>query len=298
MPQQGTIIRVLIASPSDCEKERSLVPDVLYAWNAANSFRRAVILEPVKWETHSYPEFGDRPQGILNRQLVENCDILIGTFWTRLGTNTGKSDSGTAEEIDEFRRTGKHVLLYFSSAPIQPDSIDLDQYQALKEYKSRLSNNCIFSSYDDLIKLRELLNIHLVQAIDKLLESATESIRENDSSSDPGMNREFCKQYTTFIKRLEIEWACERDSSPRNLNTGKSIISKALDSILDFRSSFNHDIEGFTNTLDEASKNIRQLQRHELYGDGGRSFRDFWNQGNIIIERLKSISDLLEGNRQ
>ena len=55
-------------------------------------------LEPVKWG-NACPTRGWRTAAaILNKQLVENCDILIGTFWTRLGTNTGMAESGTVEE--------------------------------------------------------------------------------------------------------------------------------------------------------------------------------------------------------
>jgi len=58
---------------------------------------------------------GDRPQAILNKQLGEISNILIGIFWTRLGTHTGQAESGTVEEIEEFMKAGKPVLLYFSN---------------------------------------------------------------------------------------------------------------------------------------------------------------------------------------
>src|SRR4051812_5989465 len=136
MPQQATIYRVLVASPSDCVYERKVVPEIIYAWNAAHSYYKDAILEPVLWETHARPEFGGRPQGLLNDQLVKKCDILIGTFWTRLGTSTGKAPSGTAEEIEEVRQAGRPVLLYFSMVPVVPDNLDLEQFEALKAYKA------------------------------------------------------------------------------------------------------------------------------------------------------------------
>lgn len=101
----------------------------LYWHRGVHSIDRSTIVEPVLWETHSRPAFGDRPQELLNQQLVKNCDLLIGAFWTRLGTPTGKAESGTAEEIEQFRSEGKPVLLYFSSAPAMPESIDPDQYK-------------------------------------------------------------------------------------------------------------------------------------------------------------------------
>jgi hypothetical protein len=150
MPQDALIYRVLVASPSDCVEERKLVPQILYAWNAAHSLPHGAVLEPVLWETHARPEMGDRPQAIINTQLVDNCDILIGTFWTRLGTSTGKALSGTAEEIEEFRAKGKPVLLYFSSAPAVPDSLDLDQYRALTEYRESLEGAGLYFRYESI----------------------------------------------------------------------------------------------------------------------------------------------------
>jgi hypothetical protein len=172
MPQLATIYRIFVASPSDCVQERKLVPEVIHSWNAAHSLHNAAILEPVLWEKHSRPEFGDRPQAIINKQLVENCDILIGTFWTRLGTATGAAVSGTAEEIEEFRRSGKRVLLYFSSAPLPPENLQIDQYRALTEYKATLGDKGLYFQYDSVSNLRELLQRHLAVTMAEIHKSA------------------------------------------------------------------------------------------------------------------------------
>lgn len=169
MSQQGLILRVLVASPSDCIHERKVIPEIIYSWNAANSLRNAAILEPVLWETHATPAMGDRPQALINKQLVKQCDLLVGVFWTRLGTDTGVAGSGTAEEIEEFRKDGKPVLLYFSSVPVIPESIDHDQYQKLVAYKKTLLDQGIVFSYDSVGAFRELLQRHLASTVGDLL---------------------------------------------------------------------------------------------------------------------------------
>jgi hypothetical protein len=75
------------------------------------------------------PELGDRPQEIVNRQVVDACDILIGIFWSRLGTPTRISDSGTEEAIERFLNTGRPVMLYFSQAPVNARTVNLTQYR-------------------------------------------------------------------------------------------------------------------------------------------------------------------------
>ena len=131
----ASVYRVLIASPSDVEEERKRIPEVMAEWNAQNSTDTGVVFVPVKWETHSTPQMGDRPQAIINRQLVQSSDILIGVFWTRIGSPTGVAESGSVEEIREFIQSGKRVMLYFSSVPVNPSSIDRDQHQKLEEFK-------------------------------------------------------------------------------------------------------------------------------------------------------------------
>lgn len=41
-------------------------------------------------------------------------------------------------------------MIYFSSAPIIPDSIDADRYRALQESKASLSERGLFEQYESL----------------------------------------------------------------------------------------------------------------------------------------------------
>lgn len=111
------------------------------------------MLLPVLWERDAVPEAGDRPQAILNRQLVEVTDILIGLFWTRLGTPTGEAESGTVEEIDEFVKAGKPVLVYFSSESTSIENIEpaeLARVNAFREEIQRIAFTDTFTNEDDL----------------------------------------------------------------------------------------------------------------------------------------------------
>lgn len=105
------------------------------------------VLLPVRWETHTSPKMGDRPQAIINKQIVEACDILVAVFWTRIGTPTGVAESGSVEEIKEFIAKGKSVLLYFSDVPAALASIDPDQYKRLTEFKQEYKQKGLIESY-------------------------------------------------------------------------------------------------------------------------------------------------------
>lgn len=123
-------------------------------WNAIHSLSRKIVLLPINWEYNSFSSFGDRPQEIINHQLLENADLLIGIFWTRIGTPTGKAISGTVEEIDEHISSGKPTMLYFSNSKIDPDKLDAEQYNAVLKLKKEYQKNGLTHSFDSIENFR------------------------------------------------------------------------------------------------------------------------------------------------
>lgn len=298
MSQQGLILRVLVASPSDCIHERKVIPEIIYSWNAANSLRNAAILEPVLWETHATPAMGDRPQTLINKQLVKQCDLLVGVFWTRLGTDTGVAESGTAEEIEEFRKDGKPVLLYFSSVPVILESIDHDQYQKLVTYKKTLQDQGIVFSYDSVGAFRELLQRQLASTVGDLLAAQGKapgpSLVQEESDEIKAIKM-FKSQFESFLRRFEADWAAERDTEPYGIDDGKYILRDASSEVLSFKSQIvKDDGQGLTDILQDSLKRLKELGRHELYMDGGVSYKEFWEKGNEVLENLKKIPVILE----
>lgn len=148
MSYSATTFNVMIASPGDVASERAIVRDVVYEWNAVNSNSRKIVLLPVGWETHSSPEMGATAQTIINRQVLSKCDLLVGVFWTRIGTATERHLSGTVEEIEEHISAGKPAMLYFSSQPVVLDTVDMDQVQKLKVFKASCQSRGLYETYD------------------------------------------------------------------------------------------------------------------------------------------------------
>lgn len=207
MSFDAKIFRVLIASPGDIEDERNVVPEIINEWNAINASSSKVVLMPVKWETHSAPLLGDRPQAIINKQLVEDCDILVGIFWTRIGTNTGVSISGTAEEIEQFVKLAKPVMLYFSQAPVEPDKIDIGQFTVLKTFKEKMRIQGLTESYNGIPDFRQKfsrqLSINVSNIINTALE-ATETKKPDASDKKTTPAKKGVKQSDTIIKPTTI----------------------------------------------------------------------------------------------
>ena len=62
MPRQSTVYEVLIASPSDVGRERTVLAEVLEDWNSANSRTPNTSLQALRWELDGVPASGHRPQ--------------------------------------------------------------------------------------------------------------------------------------------------------------------------------------------------------------------------------------------
>lgn len=151
----------MIASPGDCSQEREIAREVIYDWNNINSETRKMALAAIGWEYNTTPEMGDRPQEIINLQILDSADILIGIFGTRVGSSTGKAMSGTVEEIQTHLGKGKDVMLYFSKKPVKMEDVDISQYEALKKLKSEFQGQGLTSDFDSDDDFREKLQRHL-----------------------------------------------------------------------------------------------------------------------------------------
>jgi hypothetical protein len=169
-PQQGFLVRLFIASPSDVAEEREAAVRVVTDWNAAHSLRRKALIEAVRMETHAQAALGDHPQTIINRQLLDRCNLLIAIFWSRLGSPTPKAASGTVHEIMEFakRKGPENVLLYFSQKDY-PNSVDPDELKRVKEFQKRMQIEGLYIAFADVRDFAAEFRQQLEMRMDDLL---------------------------------------------------------------------------------------------------------------------------------
>jgi hypothetical protein len=163
---KANVYNVMIASPSDVLKERNIASEVVYYWNTLNSQKNRIVLLPICWETHSAPLMGERAQEVINKLVTDKADLLVGIFWTRIGTKTGDFESGTIEEIERHIENGKPAMLYFSDAPVRLDSVDKDQYEKLQDFKKRCLSKGLVETFDSIEDFRDKLKQHISLTID------------------------------------------------------------------------------------------------------------------------------------
>jgi hypothetical protein len=153
---------VLIASPGDAKAARDVVEQALHGWNDQRADDMGIMLRPRRWETGSVPILSEGDaQSVINTQLVDSSDILIGIFYHRLGSPTARAVSGTAEEINRAVAAKKPVHLYFSEKEL-PYFADLAQFEALRQFRSKIEKEGLISTF----KSESELPVMILRAID------------------------------------------------------------------------------------------------------------------------------------
>jgi hypothetical protein len=159
------VISIMVAGPSDVGAELENVQDIIHNWNTMHAHDRKIVLLPLSWKSHAWPQMGDRPQAIIDRQVLSLSDLLVAVFWTRLGTPTGKAASGTVEEIEEHLASGKQAMLYFSNAPVHPNNIDEEQFRAVRQFREASEPKGIVERYASISEFREKFSRQLTLTI-------------------------------------------------------------------------------------------------------------------------------------
>ena len=161
MPKTITQYDLLISCPSDVKQELEIVNDTIKTFNNFLGAANGVAIMPRHWSTDSYPEAGDVPQKIINKQIVNSCDAAVAVFWTRFGTPTDDYGSGTEEEIEELIKSGKQVFLYFSDCPISPSALDKIQYEKVQYFRERYKERGLYGTYSTLEEFKKSFLNHL-----------------------------------------------------------------------------------------------------------------------------------------
>ena len=96
MPRVGiTAYDLLISCPGDVNGFIDIIRECVDNFNRVYGNINNMEIATKHWSTDSYPQSGDKPQELLNKQFVRECDAAVAIFWTKFGTPTDKYGSGT-----------------------------------------------------------------------------------------------------------------------------------------------------------------------------------------------------------
>jgi hypothetical protein len=121
----------------------------LHSWNSRRAEAEGVILLPRHWKSDAVPLLNsDGPQSVIDSQLVDDADIVIAVFDSRLGTGTPDAVSGTAHEIERTAQAGKPVHVYFSDEPVSRNA-DPEELARLNAFRAEMEANNLLGVYVD-----------------------------------------------------------------------------------------------------------------------------------------------------
>jgi hypothetical protein len=74
--------------------DSQVVHNTITRWNVDDGEAHGVTVVPMDWSTDTAADYGVRPQGSINEQLVDRADVVLAIFWTRLGSPIWQSRFG------------------------------------------------------------------------------------------------------------------------------------------------------------------------------------------------------------
>ncbi|HEU4407292.1 MAG TPA: hypothetical protein VFS43_18635 [Polyangiaceae bacterium] len=147
MPKNVLTYKCLIISPSDVTPERNAVESAIEEWNKTSGRTMDVRIECVRWEKDAQPGLSEAPQDAINRQLVDDSDMGIAIFWSRLGTPTKTHPSGSVEEIERLLAKKSNIMPYMCERNVPKAKIDPEQIAAVRRVEADFQKRGLLGTF-------------------------------------------------------------------------------------------------------------------------------------------------------
>lgn len=296
---EAIVLEVLVGSPSGTDTQRQTIRHAVIRWNSTESRHFGVVLLPVMWETDAYSDLSQPAQSSINKQIVDDADIMIATFWTNLGSPTAQARSGTIEEIDRFLAAGKHVFLYFCDM----DAVSLDQdtteVDALKAFREEMKKKGLFSSYRTLDELSEMVRDNLTRLIhdmgqDGQLGKSSGGGPPSTPPETPGSDvRKVLAQLHAELRGYSAKWetmmaGLDGDFSVDRRHALASEVERVTLEVVRMASTVAPRAP-FVTELSKVAGDAATLARTRVYLDGGRSFNALTEGCGQLLTAISAI---------
>jgi hypothetical protein len=202
MPRPILLLRVVVASPGDVKAERDAVEEIIAEVNRDTARKAELYLELARWETDTRAGFhAGGPQGLIDPILnIDACELVIGIFWSRLGTPTPDGKTGTEHEFETAYKSWKinqrpEIMAYFCDRPAEPKSAeDRKQLKMIQNFKANFPKEGFAWNYTNLDQFKTFVASHVRQYVGEQIES----IWNTDASSVRKMLEERKKEPATI----------------------------------------------------------------------------------------------------
>lgn len=210
MVYQSLTQLMLISAPADLpDRHLSLIRKTINQWNLNYGRLMSTTVLPVSWSENAVPEFGNRPQALLNGQIVDGADSALAIFSDRLGTPTGEAESGTDEEITKLAEAGKSVFVLRNNCerPVTRGVSAAKEKERLESYLEKLEGKALILSYAD--------EAELIQHVNAMLSRFTSMHQQSIEDDRSATERTAASAGRGVWPRAEVTERAESDSKGR-----------------------------------------------------------------------------------
>lgn len=164
---------VMIASPSDVQAERSATEEVIRKYNAEVRFlKHQHRLETGRWELDAALGIADDAQDLIDKDVTDTADFVVGIFYTKLGTSSGKDASYTIGELKKCAEANKPVLILFNTADI-PRSANYKEVQKVDDFRQHpekyLGQSALYATYKGVGEFAEVFRNQITKVMNQIL---------------------------------------------------------------------------------------------------------------------------------
>lgn len=175
MLKKISFVKLAFCAPEDVTKELKIARTIVDEWNVNHGENQGVFVKLLNWKSDARPGIG-RPQEVINQDIIDEADILVGIFWTRFGSPTGIAESGTEEEIRRAIKANKKVLVYFSTRPTG-FAVLADQIAKIERFKLEFGDQGLYWRYGSLETFTSDLRRHLAKYLNEWPKNQTATRR-------------------------------------------------------------------------------------------------------------------------
>lgn len=142
---EKSVIKILVASPSDTKGERESCVRVFEELNQGIGDKHGFVIEKRMWEFNTRPSVGEYSQAVVSEQLGSDYHVFVGIMNNKFGTETKKAGSGTEEEFNNaydriVDKEQVEIMFYFNDEPVKKSELNTEEINKINSFKKKVSD--------------------------------------------------------------------------------------------------------------------------------------------------------------
>jgi len=221
--KQVSLIRIVVASPSDVQHERNTLSRVAEELNRTIGRAYDLRIEVNRWETDAHPGFHvNGPQALIDPILkIEESDVFVGIFWKRFGTPVIGAGSGTQHEFNKAYSAWKdhgapHIMFYFNGQEHAPSSNEeKSQWEEVLAFQRNFPSEGLWWSYNDVLEFERFVREHLTMFILETVKNGEEEDDEGEEEDADDEDDTLYDEKFDLERNLHVPFVCDLDGDER-----------------------------------------------------------------------------------